>query len=79
MTGMAPVLRVSSQELPAITLSAVLTLGAATEDGRSVEAIATPWFRIMEMIQRDPESIYQIDPRQWEEIIRAPIPQTAMR
>jgi Restriction endonuclease len=70
-TGMSPLLMASAppDDLPTVTLSALLTLGSATDDGRLVEAVATPWFRILELIKRDPKSIYEITPDQWEQII----------
>ena len=55
--------------LPTITLGSVLTFGGNTPNGQIVEAIATPWFRILETFARDPDAIYRIEPRQWEEII----------
>lgn len=54
---------------PALTLKAILDFGGRVDDGRLVEAVALPWFEIMKMIKRDPESIYQINPFTWEEII----------
>jgi restriction system protein len=54
---------------PAVTLKALLDFGGNTDDGRLVRAVATPWFEIMRIIQQDPNSIYQIDWRKWEEII----------
>ena len=59
----------SSQQYPELTLKALLTYNGATSEGALVEAVALPWFEIMRMIQNDPSSMYQIDPRVWEEII----------
>jgi len=56
-------------ENPSITLKALLTLGDKTSEGRLIEAVALPWFEIVRMINRDPQSMYQIDPYKWEEII----------
>ena len=56
-------------ENPSITLKALLSFGEKTSEGRLVEAAGVPWFKIIEMINKDPESIYQIDPFTWEEII----------
>lgn len=58
-----------AQPPPGIVLKAILEFGSKVEDGRLVEAVALPWFEIMEMIRRDPESIYGINPFTWEEII----------
>ena len=54
---------------PALTLKAILDFGGKVDDGRLVEAVALPWFDIMRMIKRDPDSIYEINPFTWEEII----------
>lgn len=59
----------SRAKTPALTLKAILDFGGKVDDGRLVEAVALPWFEIMKMIKRDPESIYQINPFTWEEII----------
>jgi restriction system protein len=55
--------------LPAITLDAVLTIQGGTPDGTLIQAVGAPWLRILDMIERDPEEVYRIDSRQWEEII----------
>lgn len=57
------------REQPGILLQAVLDFAGKTDDGRLVQAVAVPWFEILKIIERDPESIYQIDPFKWEEII----------
>src|SRR5437868_3825685 len=54
---------------PSLTLKAVLTFGAADQEGRIVEAVSLPWFDILELLQRDPDAAYQFDSRVWEEII----------
>lgn len=46
-----------------------MEFGNEVSEGRLVEAVALPWFEIMQMIKADPESIYAIDPFKWEEII----------
>lgn len=55
--------------LPAITLDAILTVEGSTADGQLIQAVEAPWLRILDMIERDPDEVYRIDPRQWEEII----------
>lgn len=55
--------------LPAITLPALLEFAGPTPDGRLVEAVAPAWFRILELLKADPSAAYEIEPRQWEEII----------
>jgi restriction system protein len=54
---------------PEFMVKAVLELADPTSEGELVRAVAVPWFMFAEMIQRDPESIYQIDARTWEELI----------
>ena len=55
--------------LPGIVLKAILEPGDEVPEGTVVDAVAIPWFEILELIRRDPESIYQIGARRWEEII----------
>ena len=55
--------------LPSLTLKAILTLGDKTKEGTLIECVATPWFEIMRIIEKDPDAIYQIDCWKWEEII----------
>jgi restriction system protein len=55
--------------LPSIKLDAILTIEGKTPDGSLIESVGAPWLRILDLIERDPEEIYRIDPRQWEEII----------
>jgi hypothetical protein len=61
--------RFPTADLPAITLKALLVPGERTSEGVLIEAVAVPWFDILDRFHRDPPSIYEIDPRTWEEII----------
>jgi restriction system protein len=54
---------------PEFVVKTVLEVAGPTSEGELVRAVAVPWFMFLEMIQRDPESIYQIDARVWEELI----------
>ena len=56
-------------ETPAVLLQAVIIPGEKTPEGQLIEAIALPWFEIIELMQRSPATIYEIDWRKWEEII----------
>jgi len=56
-------------QLPALTIKALLSFAGSTGEGLLVEAVGVPWFEILEMINKDPASMYEIDPRKWEEII----------
>lgn len=64
-----PAIVAAPEKTPSITMKALLTFGDRTKEGRLVEAVALPWFEIMELIGKDPQSIYQIDCWKWEEII----------
>src|SRR5690242_7824042 len=54
---------------PGLLLQAVVIPGERTTEGQVIEAVALPWFEIIRLVQRNPEQIYQIDWRKWEEII----------
>jgi restriction system protein len=57
-------------ECPVITLKAgIVVLGDGTAEGILIEAVAVPWFKILEMIKNDPAAAYALDWRSWEEII----------
>jgi restriction system protein len=46
----------------------ILSVNKKTE-GRLVEAVAIPWFNIIDLLSKDPNIAYQIPPYKWEEII----------
>jgi len=52
-----------------LLLQTVVTLGPKVAEGQLVEAVAIPWFQIVDMIDRNPAAIHQLDWRKWEEII----------
>src|SRR3989442_15699550 len=54
---------------PEILIRAVLEFAGQTSEGALVQAVALPWYEILAMIRKDPDSIYAIEPRTWEEII----------
>lgn len=62
---------------PNITIQAVVTfddkvilkLGDKVDYGSLVEGVRFPWYHILKMINDDPEEIYRIDERAWEELI----------
>jgi restriction system protein len=47
----------------------LLTFGDKTKEGQLVEAVAIPWFTIIEILRRDERAAYEIDDRTWEQII----------
>ncbi|MEZ5586264.1 MAG: restriction endonuclease [Sedimenticolaceae bacterium] len=55
--------------LPSVSIATLLEFAGSTPDGRLVRAVAAPWFEILKLIKQDPQSIYQIDPFKFEEII----------
>jgi restriction system protein len=56
-------------DTPSLLLQAVIVPGEKTLEGELVEAVALPWFDIIELLNSDPAVAYRIDPRKWEEII----------
>lgn len=56
-------------QAPEVTIKALLEFGARTSEGALIQAVALPWFEVLELIRRDPQAMYQIEPRAWEEII----------
>ena len=52
-----------------LLLQAVTVPGAKTDEGQLIEAVALPWFQIIESLKNDPSLAFQIHARQWEEII----------
>ena len=56
-------------DTPSILLEAVIIPGDKTLEGQLVESVALPWFDIIELINRSPDTIYALDWRKWEEII----------
>ena len=61
-------LRTSSPP-PQLQIKTIIVPGKKTTDGQLVEAVALPWFDIVEILKKDPSAAFQIDPRTWEEII----------
>ena len=57
------------QDIPGILLQTVIETGERTHEGVLVDMVRAPWFDIIEIIAKDPDAIYQIGPREFEEII----------
>ena len=49
--------------------AAVVELGEKTDQGHLIQAVTVPWFEIVRQLQRDPEFLYSVDWRKFEEII----------
>ncbi len=64
-------LRTPPPDLPTLLTQAVITPYQKTDEGELVRAVYLPLRAIIEAILKDPASVYQIDPRKWEEIIAA--------
>lgn len=52
-------------------LTEIVKKGASVEDGVIISAVCDPWFKIIELISRDPAEAHRIPHRKWEEIIAA--------
>ena len=50
--------------LPAL----VVPVNRGTE-GQLIQAVAVPWFEIIDLMEKDPDAVYRIHWRNWEEII----------
>jgi restriction system protein len=57
------------EDLPSILMQAVVITGEKNEEGRLIQAVALPWFDIINLIKNDPAIAFQIDSRKWEEIV----------
>ena len=47
----------------------VVERGEKTTEGRLIEAVALPWFDIIQLLRNDPSIAFQISPDKWEEIV----------
>jgi restriction system protein len=54
---------------PQLLLQTVIVPGEKTTQGTLIEAVALPWFELIEVFKKDPRAIFQIPPRMWEEIV----------
>jgi restriction system protein len=52
-----------------LSMQAVVEPGDNTTEGTLIEAVAVPWFTIVDFLVKDPTIAFQIPPRQWEEIV----------
>jgi restriction system protein len=56
-------------KLPVILTQVILLHGAKTHEGQLIEAVAPAWFEIIALMLEDPDVMFKIPPRKWEEII----------
>jgi restriction system protein len=52
-----------------LLLQAVIVPGEKTTEGQIIEAVTLPWFAIIDLVQRDPRALYEIDWRKLEELV----------
>src|SRR5262249_35486802 len=52
-----------------LLLQTVVVAGDRTAEGQLIEAVAFPWFDIIDRLKNDSTLAYQIAPRTWEEIV----------
>lgn len=57
------------KEAAGILMQALIVPGDKTKEGLLIEAVALPWFEIVKLIRREPDAIYSIHWRKWEEIV----------
>ena len=57
------------ESLPSFLLQAVFVPGEKTGEGLIVEAVALPFFDIIEFLKRNPNGAYELSPRKWEEMV----------
>ncbi len=50
-------------------LQTLIVPGNKTHEGQLIEAVAIPWFEIIEILKEDPANAYKIPARKWEEIV----------
>jgi restriction system protein len=60
---------VAPPSAPSVLLQAVVVLGSKAAEGQAILAVAVPWFKIIDLMRRDPEAIYKLDWRKWEELM----------
>jgi restriction system protein len=52
-----------------LLLQSVIVPSTKTREGHLIEAVALPWFEIIELLKNDPTIAYKLPPRKWEELI----------
>jgi restriction system protein len=57
------------EERTSVLLLSVVTPASPTAEGQLIEAVALPWFKIVDLILDEPDTIYKLNWRKWEELI----------
>jgi restriction system protein len=52
-----------------LLMQAIVVPGDSTHEGTLIKAVAVPWFELIKQMNCDPNFMYQIDWRKWEEMI----------
>ena len=50
-------------------LKTIIVPGEKSTEGRIVEAVTIPWFKIIALLKKDPSTAFQIPSDKWEEIV----------
>jgi restriction system protein len=56
-------------QVATLLLQTVVVPGTRTNEGTLIEAVALPWFDIIELLKTDPSIAFQLSWEKWEEII----------
>jgi restriction system protein len=59
----------ATTSIATLLLKSIVLPGPNASEGQLIQAVAEPWFEIIEAIQRDPTAVHQIPARRWEEIV----------
>src|SRR5262249_3709414 len=62
-------LRDAAARIPQLLMQSIIVPGDKTIEGRLIEAVALPWFDIIDEVLRNPTAVFEIPPDKWEEII----------
>lgn len=71
ITTYAPTVVIGSAQSPSVIVQAVVTYGSKVQEGVVITALRPAWKAIVALMTRDPNLMFRIDPRKWEEIIAA--------
>lgn len=55
--------------ITSLLVQTLIVRGAKTTEGQLIEAVAIPWFDIIDLLSKDPKIAFEIPPDRWEEII----------
>jgi restriction system protein len=52
-----------------LLMQAILVPAGETPDGTLIKDVALPWFEIIKLLERDPDALYRLDWRKFEELV----------